>query len=110
MFRSSILRAAPQASQARRLMQQWYQEQYGQGFRYAWLVPGMARVVQAAGRVIRTPEDKGSIVLIGRRFLQRDYQDFFPDDWNPERTTELAASLHGFWHAKPAPDDESEHG
>jgi len=89
--------ALPHANQARRLMQAWYQEQYGQGFRYAWLVPGMARVVQAAGRVIRTPEDRGSIVLIGRRFLQRDYQEFFPDDWTPERTRTLAATLNGFW-------------
>lgn len=89
--------ALPHANRARRLKQAWYQEQYGQGFRYAWLVPGMARVVQAAGRVIRTPEDRGSIVLIGRRFLQRDYQDFFPDDWAPERIRHLAGALNGFW-------------
>ncbi|MEL6343942.1 MAG: helicase C-terminal domain-containing protein [Myxococcota bacterium] len=89
--------ALPQANLSRRLKQEWYQERYGQGFRYAWLVPGMARVVQAAGRVIRTRDDRGSIVLIGRRFLQRDYQDFFPDDWSPERTRNLAASLNGFW-------------
>ena len=87
----------PQANLSRRLMQQWYQERYQQGFRYAWLVPGMSRVVQAAGRLIRTPEDRGSVVLIGRRFLQRDYQSFFPEDWSAERTGTLGGSLLGFW-------------
>ena len=38
------------------------------GFQYAWLVPGMARVGQAAGRVIRGPTDTGTVVLIGKRF------------------------------------------
>lgn len=97
--------ALPKANRARRLMQEWYQEQYGQGFRYAWLVPGMARVVQAAGRVIRTPDDAGSIVLIGQRFLQREYQDFFPEDWAPERVRQLAGALNGFW--KPTPSEQS---
>ena len=72
-------------------------EQYGSGFRYAYQVPGMSRVVQAAGRVIRTPEDKGAIVLIGRRFLQRQYQTFFPDDWEPERSLTPAQALEGLW-------------
>ena len=57
----------------------------------------MSRVVQAAGRLIRTSEDRGSVVLIGRRFLQRDYQSFFPGDWSAERTSTLAGSLLGFW-------------
>jgi len=89
--------ALPQANLSRRLMQSWYQEQYGHGFRYAWLVPGMARVVQAAGRVIRTPQDRGTIVLVGRRFLQRDYQDFFPEEWDPERTKQPGELVRGFW-------------
>lgn len=97
--------ALPQANRARRLKQEWYQQQYNQGFRYAWLVPGMARVIQAAGRVIRTPTDRGSIVLIGRRFLQKDYQAFFPEDWTAERTTHLAAALNGFW--RPSSETES---
>lgn len=96
----------PQANLSRRLMQQWYQERYQQGFRYAWLVPGMSRVIQAAGRLIRTSTDRGSVVLIGRRFLQRDYQAFFPGDWSAERTRKLGGSLVGFWGVSDPPPGE----
>ena len=87
----------PAATLQRKLMQQWYQERYDQGFRYAWLVPGMARVVQAAGRVVRTPEDVGAIVLVGQRFVQNDYAAFFPSDWVPIRTRAPGEALAGLW-------------
>lgn len=77
--------ALPMANLERRLLQDWYQQRYEQGYRYAWLVPAMARVVQAAGRVVRRPEDKGEVVLIDQRFLRRDYQEFFPEEWRVER-------------------------
>ena len=89
--------ALPMANLERRLMQEWFQERYEEGFRYAWLVPGMSRVVQAAGRVIRTPTDKGAVVLVGRRFLLRDYQALFPDDWSPQRSRDPAGALRGLW-------------
>ena len=89
--------ALPQVGIERRLMSAWYQERYDDGFRYAYQVPGMSRVVQAAGRVIRTPADKGAIVLIGRRFLQRSYQAFFPEDWAPIRSLEPEQALDGLW-------------
>jgi DNA excision repair protein ERCC-2 len=90
----------PQANLERRLLQQWFEERYDEGFRYAWLawlVPGLSRVVQAAGRVIRSPEDRGAVVLVGRRFVQRDYAAFFPDDWTPVRSRDPAAALAGLW-------------
>ena len=89
--------ALPAVGLERKLMSAWFEEQYGSGFRYAYQVPGMARVVQAAGRVIRTPEDKGAVVLIGRRFIQRDYQAFFPADWTPKRAHEISDALEGLW-------------
>jgi DNA excision repair protein ERCC-2 len=89
--------ALPPVGLERKLMSRWFEDRYGSGFLYAYQVPGMARVVQAAGRVIRTPEDKGAIVLIGRRFLQRGYQAFFPEDWQPERSTVPAEALEGLW-------------
>ena len=81
-------------------MSTWFQHKYDHGFRYSYQVPGMARVVQAAGRVIRSADDVGAIVLIGRRFLQRDYQAFFPPDWEPERCKDPALRLDGFWSHK----------
>lgn len=89
--------ALPPANLERRLLQAWFEERYGEGRRYAWLVPGMNRVVQAAGRVVRTSEDRGAIVLVGRRFLQRAYQEFFPDDWEPVRTDDPAVGMEGLW-------------
>lgn len=77
--------ALPMANLERKLLQAWYQQQYEEGYRYAWLVPAMARVVQAAGRVVRTAEDKGVVMLIDQRFLRRDFQEFFPEDWRPQR-------------------------
>ena len=91
----------PAVGLERKLMSAWFQEIHGHGFRYAYQVPGMARVVQAAGRVIRTSDDVGAIVLVGRRFLQRDYQSFFPPDWNPIRTHDPVASLAGLWADEP---------
>jgi len=92
----------PQANLERRLLQEWFQQRYDEGFRYAWLVPGMSRVVQAAGRVVRTPEDRGAVVLIGRRFLLRDYAAFFPPDWAPVRAESPAAVLQGHWDGLPS--------
>lgn len=89
--------ALPQANLERRLFQEWYEDRYGQGFRYAWLIPGMNRVVQAAGRVIRTAEDRGAVVLLGRRFLLREYQEMFPAAWHPERTNAPGALLTRFF-------------
>ena len=87
----------PKANVARKQIQVWYEQRYGQGFRYAWLVPGMSRVVQAAGRVIRTPTDVGTIVLIGRRFLHKDYFAFLLLDWSPSKSNDISSDLSSFW-------------
>jgi len=57
----------------------------------------MRRVVQAGGRVVRTPEDRGAVVLLGRRFLQRRFQDLFPAHWIPERTGNPGVVLERFF-------------
>ena len=62
-------------------MQRYFDERVGAGFEYAMLYPGMQRVVQAAGRVIRTAEDRGVIALLGRRFIERRHADCLPADW-----------------------------
>ena len=93
--------ALPAVCLERKLMTAWYQDLYENGFRYAYQVPGMARVVQAAGRVIRSPEDKGAIVLIGQRFLRRDYQSFFPPDWSASRSSDPGTGLEDMWLDDP---------
>ena len=59
-----------------------YFDRHGEnGFDYAYLYPGMNKVLQAAGRVIRTEEDKGVIALLDDRFAGRRYLEIFPREW-----------------------------
>jgi len=62
----------------------YYEERFARGFEYAFVVPGMTRVVQAAGRLIRSADDAGVIALFDRRFLHPPYRDHLPADWLEE--------------------------
>jgi hypothetical protein len=88
----------PAATLERRKIQEWNDEKYDAGFLYAWVVPGMARVAQAGGRVIRTPTDKGVVVLIGNRFHTKLYQQCIPQDWHPQLSTNIAKDIKTFFH------------
>jgi DNA excision repair protein ERCC-2 len=63
------------------LTRAYFEHRENQGFEYAYLYPGMRRVVQAAGRIIRAETDQGVILLLDRRFAQREYQRLFPSHW-----------------------------
>ena len=89
--------ALPRVGLERQLMQDWYQHQYEDGFAYAFLVPGMSKVVQAAGRVVRSPEDRGVVVLVGRRFRYGEYQRFFPESWTPHIPDDMGRAVEDFW-------------
>ncbi|MCC8029720.1 MAG: hypothetical protein LIO75_08015, partial [Lachnospiraceae bacterium] len=70
------------------------------GFSYAYQYPGMNKVQQAAGRVIRTAEDCGVIGLLDERFLRRDYRALFPREWEDYRACSLQTlpgMLDDFW-------------
>ncbi len=72
----------------------------GDGFSYAYQYPGMNKVMQAAGRVIRTAEDVGVIGLLDERFLRRDYRELFPREWEDFTTCRIEtvpALLKSFW-------------
>lgn len=62
------------------------QRRFGRGYDYAYLYPGMQKVVQAAGRVIRTPEDRGTIVLIDDRFDRPEVRSLLPAWWQLDET------------------------
>jgi DNA excision repair protein ERCC-2 len=92
----------PAYSLQRRLMQKIYDQKFeGDGFNYAFTYPAMAKVVQAAGRVIRTENDKGLVVLMDRRFLEADYQGAMPSYWmkNPEGllSQKILSDVAEFW-------------
>ena len=72
------------------------------GFSYAYQYPGMNKVLQAAGRVIRTEQDYGCILLLDDRFLQGSYQSLFPREWFPHYTVTpetMTEHLLKFWEA-----------
>jgi len=78
------------------------------GFELAYVHPGLQRVVQAAGRVIRTPEDRAFILLLGRRFEQPLYRDKLPPDWQRDRivTPDPVAVIRRFWASHSQNDTE----
>ena len=89
----------------RELMREYYQEKYSAGFDYAYTIPAMAKAVQAAGRVIRSETDRGLVVLIDRRFLERGYSQSMPADWFNSDVTEIVSGsilsdVASFWEGK----------
>lgn len=77
-----------------------FEQSSGSGFDYAYVFPGMNRVLQAAGRVIRSESDRGTILLVDERFSQSRYRRLMPPEWDPVTVadeTELAATLSAFW-------------
>lgn len=69
------------------------------GYELAYRQPGLTRVVQAAGRVVRHLKDRGVILLIDPRFTHREFQSYFPHHWLPRvvRSTDLSIELQRFW-------------
>jgi DNA excision repair protein ERCC-2 len=83
--------ALPQVSFERELLRRYFDETEQAGFEYAYLQPGMTRVIQAAGRLIRSETDRGVIALLCQRFLQEPYASHLPRDWYDESPLELIA-------------------
>lgn len=71
----------PQVCHEREILKAFYEERGMDGFAYAYRYPGMNKVLQAAGRVIRTPEDRGIMLLLDERFLNSEYKRLFPLEW-----------------------------
>ncbi len=74
----------PALSLEQKLLEAYYQERFERGFEYAFVIPGMTRVVQAAGRLIRSPKDRGVIALFDHRFVSALYQRHMPADWRTD--------------------------
>ena len=90
----------PGLSPERDILRQYYEGKTGQGFQYAYTWPGFNRVTQAAGRLIRSEEDFGFVILVDDRYSRSDYRALIPEEWqahhvdNPEECLEL---LQSFW-------------
>lgn len=93
----------PQIGNEREILKQFYDRRSGNGFDYAYRYPGMNKVLQAAGRVIRTVSDVGVIELLDDRFLRREYQELFPREWNSYEICQVgnvAGKLRQFWEER----------
>lgn len=93
----------PQVCNERELLKQYFDKQNENGFDYAYLYPGMNKVLQAAGRVIRTEKDVGIIALLDERFRGTEYQRTFPREWKEifyGNAEVLGDKLKEFWTKK----------
>jgi len=72
----------PMICNERQILRKYFDENEKNGYDYAYVYPGMNKVLQAAGRVIRTDDDKGIIMLLDERFLNREYLKIFPREWD----------------------------
>ena len=90
----------PQVCSDREIIRNFFDRKNMQGFSYSYLYPGMNKVLQSAGRVIRTERDKGVILLLDDRFQDQRYREIFPREWAGVRTCgmpSLRHQLEEFW-------------
>ena len=90
----------PQLCLERDLIREYFNQKNGLGFEFAYAYPGLNRVIQAAGRVIRSETDRGVVLLIDTRFAQAPYRELLPRWWTitPVRgSAEIAERATKFW-------------
>ena len=90
----------PMVCTRQEILKEYFDERGENGFDYAYQYPGMNKVMQAAGRVIRTHKDLGVILLLDERFLKPDYQELFPREWNEYgivRQADVREWMSRFW-------------
>ncbi len=91
----------PQVSPRQEMLRRYFDEKDGSGFDCAYRFPGMNKVLQAAGRVIRTEHDRGVVLLLDDRFAQEGYRRLFPRHWAHLQylpgTDALKQALASFW-------------
>ncbi len=83
----------PSLSNERNILRDYYENKCERGYDYAYTYPGMNRVLQAAGRVIRREEDRGIVVLIDSRYAEEPYLHLYPPHWQDITAAGDAASL-----------------
>lgn len=92
--------ALPMVGLERTILKEYFDGKELDGFDYAYRFPGMNKVLQAAGRVIRTEKDKGVVALLDDRFMARGYRKLFPREWDDIKNIDLgsaAEEVGEFW-------------
>ena len=99
----------PQVNTEQEILKEYFDEHQGRGFDYAYQYPGMNKVMQAAGRVIRTAGDKGIIALLDERFLGEEAVALFPREWGTYTVVNrfnVEQAVREFWGRQ----EQSDHG
>lgn len=92
----------PQVCNEREILKEFFNNRGEDGFSFAYLYPGMNKVLQSAGRVIRTEHDRGVILLLDDRFCQQQYYHVFPREWDGWKTGTLKQAgeeIRAFWES-----------
>ena len=90
----------PQVNDAQEALRRYYDGALGDGFAYAYRYPGMQKVVQAAGRLIRSETDAGVVLLVDDRYQEQAYRALLPDQYAPQTVRsagEIAHRSQEFW-------------
>jgi len=90
------------------LIRQDYEASGLNGFDFAYRYPGLSRVLQAAGRVIRSENDRGTVILIDQRFATPTYRRLLPGHWRPQycaNPDQVAQALEAFWRPRLEPEN-----
>ena len=94
----------PGLSNERNIIRDYFEDDTGMGYDYAYTYPGMNNVLQAAGRVIRTDSDRGVVVLVDDRYASPKYRRLFPSHWKninyAGNARSLAENVRRFWKNK----------
>ena len=98
----------PRLSMRQDLIRDYFNNKNGMGYEYAYVYPGMNKVLQAAGRVIRSEEDFGMVLLIDSRFHTAQYKRLYPAHWSgmrmvkkTEEAVRLLAQFSYFQNSQP---------
>jgi len=83
----------PQIGFERNVIKEFYDKRDNSGYDYAYLFPGFNRVMQAAGRVIRSETDKGFVILADSRYTTEEYRSLFPSEWQNFKTARTISQL-----------------
>ena len=93
--------AIPQINYLNELLKKHFDEKFSEGFEYAYTYPGFNKVLQAAGRVIRSASDKGVVIIADKRITNNNYLSMLPEHWSHfkriNKGIELKNELRLFW-------------
>ena len=92
----------PKFGYERELLSRYYENKNNSGKQYAYIYPGLNKVIQSAGRLIRAYTDKGIVLLIGERFVENEFNELLPDYWfekkgDLEITKNYKLAVRSFW-------------